>query len=115
VLATFCGDCHGERAIESGNVQGGVDYITDIDRLTLELWIIPLRSGESPLVQMMSEGRMPPPGVEPRPTNDDIQILRSFIDDPLLWPYVEPPAVDAGSPPVGDAGSPPVPADAGGG
>jgi hypothetical protein len=113
VLTTFCADCHGQRAIEDGNVQGGIDYISDIDRLVEEGWIIPLRSAESPLIQIVNEGSMPPPGVEPRPTNEDILILRRFIDAPLFWPDDEPPVADPGTPSTFDAGAAPAPSDAG--
>lgn len=86
ILGRLCGSCHGEEAIRSGNVQAGIDYIEDLDRLVDAGLIIALRSDDSLLVQMMDAGEMPPPGVEPRPTRNDILALRGFIDQPLFWP-----------------------------
>lgn len=86
VFRRLCGDCHGEEAIRAGNVQGGFDYIDNVDRLVEEGWIIALRSDDSPIIQMMEAGEMPPPGVEPRPTRGELAYLRSFIDQPAFWP-----------------------------
>src|SRR5690606_14865160 len=82
LLGRFCGTCHGGEAILAGNVQGRIDYIEDVDRLVEEGWIVPLSSDDSPLVQLMAAGEMPPPGVEPRPTTAEILVLRGFIDTP---------------------------------
>ncbi len=103
-LERFCGSCHGAQAIREGNVQGGFDSVTDIDRMVTLGLVVPLSSADSPLIQVMRNGSMPPPGVEPRVTDRDIQIVAQFIDNPLFW---ELPA------PAEDAGLPNVPADAG--
>jgi mono/diheme cytochrome c family protein len=106
VLETYCGACHGAAAIRSGNVQGFAD-IEDIDALVARGWIVPLRSDQSLIVQVMLDGSMPPPGVEPRPTVTDIASVIDFIDNPIFWPVADPtPGVDAGAPAtVFDAGT----------
>ena len=108
LLDGLCGSCHGAEAIREGNVQGGFDFVTDMDRMVEEGWVVPLSSEYSLLVQVMRNGSMPPPGVEPRPTRNDIQIVAQFIDNPLFWdvPEEPPTAIDAGSPDVvADAGT----------
>jgi hypothetical protein len=86
-------------------VQGGFDYVTDIDRMVTQGLVVPLSSESSPLIQMMRNGRMPPLGVAPRATSSDIQIIASFIDAPEFWPEVLG-VVDAGPPSVSaDAGA----------
>ena len=103
-LDWFCGSCHGAQAIREGNVQGGFDSVADLDRMVTLGLVVPLSSVDSLLVQVMLNGSMPPPGVEPRPTRNDIQIVAQSIDNPLFW---DSPA------PAEDAGPPIVPADAG--
>lgn len=45
-----------------------------------------MRSDDSLIIQMMDAGEMLPPGVEPRPTRDDLLSMRRFIDRPAFWP-----------------------------
>lgn len=86
VLDEFCGDCHGPQA--GDNVQGDIDYILDIDRLVDEGWIVPIDSLRSPIIQMMEDGTMPPAGIQPRPSKDDITVVTRFIDNPDFWDIV---------------------------
>jgi hypothetical protein len=106
VIETYCGDCHGSAAIRSGNVQGFAD-IEDFDALVTRGWIVPLSSDQSLIVQVMLDGSMPPPGVEPRPRPPDITSVINFIDNPRFWPVPEStPGADAGTPTLGgDAGA----------
>lgn len=85
VLVEFCGACHGPQAVRDGNVQGGIDYIVDIDRLVDEGWIVPIDSSGSPIIQMMEDGSMPPGGVRPRPSEGEIAFIARFIDNPDYW------------------------------
>lgn len=102
VLETFCGSCHSPSAIGDGN--GGFADMTDIDSLVRLGWLVPLRSSESLLVDVMLDGSMPPPGIEPRPTRADIMTVIHLIDNPLYWP--DPPPSLAPEPEVAaDAGS----------
>jgi mono/diheme cytochrome c family protein len=98
-LLYLCGSCHGPEAIAKGNVQGGFDAIKDVDRMIQLGLVVPLHSAESRLVQMLRDGSMPPPGVEPRPTDIDIEIVAAFIDNPLFWdvPLPVTPALDGGA------------------
>jgi len=66
-------------------VQGGLAGIDDMDEMVDQGFVVPLNAAESPLVQLMRDGSMPPPGVEPRPTDEDIDILVQYIDNPLFW------------------------------
>jgi hypothetical protein len=107
MLDGLCGSCHGAEAIREGNVQGGFDSVNDFDRMVTQGLIVPLSSADSPLFQVMRDGSMPPPGIEPRATSRDTELLGQFIDNPLFWDVpVSPSAVDAGPPNIpADAGA----------
>lgn len=51
---------------------------------------MPFNGALSPLVQVMVDGSMPPPGIAPRPSELEITMIRAFIDNPLLWPELPP-------------------------
>lgn len=105
ILADHCGACHGP-PLTPQQAFGDIWFISDVEELTERGYIVPLRSAESRIVQVMRDGTMPPSasGLE-RVSSAEIDMVARFIDDPRLWPVAQPrPALDAG---------PPLPADAG--
>jgi hypothetical protein len=110
ILAPMCGTCHGGSI---GHVPPDpLQFTDDMDRMVALGIIIPLDSGGSPLIQVIRNGSMPPPGVQPRPATNDVELLAQFIDNPRFWPTpISPVRVDAGNsvPPdtadTADAGS----------
>lgn len=84
-LEEFCGECHGAAARASGRVMGNIDYISDLERLVDEGWLVPLGADESPLIQSMRNGTMPPRGTSPRPTPADIQEIVDYVDFTGYW------------------------------
>jgi mono/diheme cytochrome c family protein len=85
MLDAKCGSCHGAEAIANGNVQGGLDCITDMECLVQSSYITPGYSETSPLVQRMLDGTMPPKGVQPALTDADIDQVGRYIRFPLWW------------------------------
>jgi mono/diheme cytochrome c family protein len=89
VLATNCGSCHGS-ALQLDEASGGMNYIDDIDQLVDTGKIIPLNSKESRIIERMREGSMPPPSSQrPRVSDDQIDVVAQFIDNPRFWPGVD--------------------------
>jgi WD40 repeat protein/mono/diheme cytochrome c family protein len=76
VLETNCWRCHGK----DGNVEGGMNYILDRERLVARRKLIPGKPDESPLYKRVAAGKMPPPGEHPRPSADDVALLRQWIE-----------------------------------
>jgi hypothetical protein len=83
----------------------------DLDQLVDTGLIVPLSSATSPLVMVMRNGSMPPPGrfdgdAGITITEADIEVVASFIDNPSFWPdwpdWPRPAIVDAG---LADAGA----------
>src|SRR5947209_4390370 len=64
ILKTNCYRCHGQ----NGNLEGGMNFILDRDKLTARRKIIPGKADESPLYKRVAAGKMPPPGEAPRPS-----------------------------------------------
>jgi hypothetical protein len=83
ILAENCGGCHGP-GLTPALVQGGMNYITDLDRLAEEGKITPLNSGDSTIINYMRQGIMPP-GALPKVPNADIQTVADYIDNPDYW------------------------------
>jgi hypothetical protein len=86
-LERNCGACHGRS--NPAVPPGELEFTYDMDRMVLLGLIIPGDGEMSPIYEVMSNGSMPPPGVEPRPNADEIIDLRRFIDDPRFWPELE--------------------------
>jgi mono/diheme cytochrome c family protein len=78
ILAKHCVGCHGEKTRKagldlrtlSGLNQGGEGG---------EPIVVAGRAGESRLVELVTSGAMPPKG-KPRPSESDVQVLKSWID-----------------------------------
>ena len=86
VLASNCGYCHGP-ALTGAQIQAGMNYIDDIDRLVEEGKIVPLSSSTSKVIQRMVRGEMPPQGSGyDQVTQADIDTVASYIDNPRFWP-----------------------------
>src|SRR5579884_3977007 len=75
ILRTHCAACHGP----GGTGKGGFDYLLDRDRLIARNQVVPGKADDSPLVQRIEQGEMPP-GKRPRPGVKDLAILRRWID-----------------------------------
>ncbi len=76
VLKSHCYRCHGQ----AGVAKGGMNFILDRDRLVARKTIVPGHPDESPLLQRIVEGEMPPESVRVRPGADDLAVLRQWID-----------------------------------
>ncbi len=76
VLKAHCYKCHGE----AGAVEGGMNYIADLDRLVSRKRVVPGKSAESPIYKRMANDSMPPPDVKSRLTDADKAIVKQWID-----------------------------------
>src|SRR5689334_17962892 len=76
VLKAHCYRCHGAE----GNVEGGMNYVTDLDRLVVRKKVVPGKPDRSPLFKRVVAGTMPPPEVKDRPSESDKSALRAWID-----------------------------------
>jgi mono/diheme cytochrome c family protein len=86
VLRSSCGSCHGQSAIDSGQLVGGA-IPEDIVSLERDRWLIPCNSRGSPLLRRMRSGDMPPRFLtDPRPTPADMESLAAIVD----WACVDP-------------------------
>jgi WD40 repeat protein len=57
-----------------------MSYVLDRERLVARGKLIPGAAEKSPLFRRVESGKMPPPGEAPRPTADDIAVLKKWID-----------------------------------
>ncbi|MBY0526857.1 MAG: WD40 repeat domain-containing protein [Gemmataceae bacterium] len=76
ILRTTCYRCHGQ----DGNVEGGMNYILDIDKLIQRKKIIPGKAELSPLYKKVAKDLMPPGDEKPRPGEADKAVLKQWID-----------------------------------
>jgi hypothetical protein len=76
VLKAHCYKCHGE----AGNVEGGMNYILDFDRLVARKKVVPGKADQSPVWKRVANGTMPPPDVHVRLGVDDKAALKAWID-----------------------------------
>src|SRR4051812_8206276 len=67
VLKAHCYHCHGD----AGNVEGGMNYILDLNRLVARKKVIPGKPDQSLLFKRVAAGTMPPPDVKDRPSDAD--------------------------------------------
>jgi hypothetical protein len=103
VLMAYCGPCHSSTAPLEGS--GGIRFMDDLDQVVAAGLIVPLDSAASRVVVVSANGSMPPPSSGlPSMSDVDLEVLISFIDNPLFWPPYPPVAVDAGPAPLVDAG-----------
>ena len=82
ILETNCAGCH-----QAPAKQGNFDFCLDIGLLTSAIsstgkrFVVPGAPGESRLYQRVSAGEMPPAMKMPRPSQEDIALLRAWITD----------------------------------
>ena len=85
MLGRYCGSCHGAAAIANDNVIA-FDFVEDVEELVENGYIVPLNPDASLLFGRVLRGDMPPRGVQPRPSQSEIQAFESFIaGDDLFW------------------------------
>jgi mono/diheme cytochrome c family protein len=72
VLDANCHRCHGR----DGAVEGGMNYVTDLGKLIARKKVVPGDPDGSRLFRRVSDGSMPPEGESPRPSADDVAILK---------------------------------------
>jgi WD40 repeat protein len=75
ILEKACYRCHGQ----DGAVEGGLNFILDRDKLVARRKIVPGQPDKSPLFLRLSKDRMPPAGEKPRPSPQEIALLRQWI------------------------------------
>ncbi len=90
VLRSHCAACHGPGETR----KGGFDYLLDRERLIARNQVVPGQAGESPLIQRIEQGEMPP-GKRPRPSAEEVAVLRRWIDvgAPPFQPQMQPPPI----------------------
>jgi WD40 repeat protein/mono/diheme cytochrome c family protein len=76
ILKANCHRCHGQE----GAVEGGMNYVLDRDKLAARGKIVPGKPDSSPLFKRLAAGKMPPPGETPRPSADDVAVMRQWIE-----------------------------------
>jgi len=86
ILYEHCGACHGRPSdAEANAVPGPLEFTDDIDRMVALGIIEPLNGAFSPLVQVMVDGSMPPLECGPGPVENDVTLIRQWIDNPNYW------------------------------
>jgi len=76
VLNANCRRCHGQ----DGTAEGGMNFILDPAKLVARKKIVAGRPDQSPLFKRVSTGKMPPSGEKPRPSADDVALLKQWIE-----------------------------------
>jgi len=87
VLERNCFRCHGK----DGSKEGGVDYVLDVKKLIDKRKVVPGAADKSRLYLRVVNGDMPCDGEQPRPTKEEIALLKVWIDggDPSAAPPVQ--------------------------
>lgn len=75
VLKAHCYRCHGSE----GNIEGGMNYVVDLERLVTRKKVIPGKPDESPIYKRVLAGTMPPPEVKQRMSDADKTALKEWI------------------------------------
>ena len=77
ILQTQCGNCH-----RGGDAdEGGFDFVMNRDQLVSSGYVQPKDPNHSLLLERMksNDAPMPPAGEQPRPSADDIKVVRDWI------------------------------------
>jgi WD40 repeat protein len=75
ILEANCHRCHGR----DGAVEGGFNYILDLEKLVARKKVVPGKPELSPLYKRLAAGKMPPPGEQPRPAPADVALIEQWI------------------------------------
>jgi mono/diheme cytochrome c family protein len=94
LLEKHCAACHSPGA----KAKGGFGFVLDRDRLVARAVVVPGKAEESPLLQRIRAGEMPPPG-KVAPSAEDVALLQRWIDAGAP-PVHSGPAADAVRDPV---------------
>ena len=76
ILKANCYRCHGQE----GAVEGGMNYILDLERLVLRKKVVPGQPDKSPLYKKLVNNLMPPPDEQPRLSEADRALLKQWIE-----------------------------------
>jgi mono/diheme cytochrome c family protein len=76
LLERACGECHGPGATQ---VQGGINYINNLDELIETGRIVPGKPEESLIYQRIQRGEMPPDYADTEVTPAELEQLATFI------------------------------------
>ena len=82
VFEANCHRCHGK----DGAVEGGLNYVTDLGKLVARKKVVPGDADGSRLFRRVDDGTMPPEGESPRPTAEDVTILKKWIEAGAPFP-----------------------------
>ncbi len=76
ILKKHCYDCHGNQ----GSNEGGFNFVLDVRRLTSgNHYVHPKSPAQSLISERIVKGEMPPAGVDPRPSQAEIDDLKKWI------------------------------------
>lgn len=78
VFETHCYRCHGK----DGTNEGGLNFVLDRARLVARKKVVPGDAAKSRLFQRLTspDDPMPPEGEQPRPRDDEVALVRRWID-----------------------------------
>lgn len=76
ILKTHCYRCHGQ----DGSVEGSMNYVADLGKLVARKKVVPGDPAGSRLFKRIDEGTMPPPDEKPRPSAEEVAVLRKWIE-----------------------------------
>ena len=76
VLKAHCYRCHGAE----GNVEGGMNYITDLERLVARRKVVPGKAEQSPVYKRIAAGTMPPAEFKDRLSENEKAAIKAWID-----------------------------------
>lgn len=76
VLKANCYRCHGQ----DGSIEGAMNYVADPAKLVARKKVVPGNPAASRLFTRVEDGTMPPPGESPRPSADDVALLKKWIE-----------------------------------
>src|SRR5438270_13761986 len=76
VLKAHCARCHGP----DSPGKGGFNFVLDRDKLVARNKVVPGQAASSKLYQRVRDGKMPPKGVRPRPTPQELALLGQWIN-----------------------------------
>lgn len=82
LLKNHCYRCHGKE----GNIEGGLNYVLDSQKLIARGKVLPGNAQQSPLYKRVAAGKMPPPGEGARLSPNELAVLKQWIDAGAISP-----------------------------